>query len=69
VKKVAEQAKIAVRNTRRDAMDKAKKQEKSGELTEDDLRDMEKSIQQATDDAIKEIDALTTEKEKELLDV
>ena len=69
VKKIAENAKVAVRNIRRDAMDDAKKQEKANELTEDDLRDLEKDIQKATDDAIKNIDALTTEKEKELLEV
>ncbi|SJZ99174.1 ribosome recycling factor [Pilibacter termitis] len=69
VKKIAENAKVAVRNIRRDAMDGAKKQEKNGEITEDDLRDLEKDIQKATDDAVKNIDHLTTEKEQELLEV
>jgi len=69
VKKIAENAKVAVRNVRRDAMDDAKKQEKANELTEDDLRTMEKDIQKITDDAIKHIDNLTAEKEKELLEV
>lgn len=69
VKKTAEGAKVAVRNIRRDAMEDAKKQQKNGDLTEDDLRDMEKAIQKTTDDAIKNIDKLTTDKEKELLDV
>ncbi|HEP1477076.1 TPA: ribosome recycling factor [Streptococcus pyogenes] len=69
VKKVGENAKIAIRNIRRDAMDDAKKQEKAKEITEDELKTLEKDIQKATDDAIKEIDRMTAEKEKELLSV
>ncbi|MDR2833328.1 MAG: ribosome recycling factor [Streptococcaceae bacterium] len=69
VGKIAESAKIAVRHVRRDAMDQAKKEEKTSAITEDDLRNYEKDIQKITDDAIKNIDNLTTEKEKELLDV
>ncbi|MDR0614774.1 MAG: ribosome recycling factor [Lactobacillales bacterium] len=69
VKKVAENSKIVVRNVRREAMDKAKKQEKGGALTEDDLHSLEKDIQKVTDDAVKKIDQMTAEKEKELLDV
>ncbi|MCU9533474.1 ribosome recycling factor [Streptococcus sp. CSL10205-OR2] len=69
VKKVGENAKIAIRNIRRDAMDEAKKQEKNKEITEDDLKTLEKDIQKATDDAIKHIDQMTAEKEKELLEV
>ncbi|MDT2827755.1 ribosome recycling factor [Enterococcus viikkiensis] len=69
VKKEAEGAKIAVRNIRRDAMDDYKKQQKNGDLTEDDLRDVEKDIQTLTDDNIKAIDQIISEKEKELLDV
>ncbi|HER9716108.1 TPA: ribosome recycling factor, partial [Streptococcus pyogenes] len=52
-----------------DAMDDAKKQEKAKEITEDELKTLEKDIQKATDDAIKEIDRMTAEKEKELLSV
>ena len=69
VKKEAENSKIAIRNIRRDAMDSYKRQEKAGDITEDDLRNAEKDIQQLTDDAIKKLDAIAVEKEKELLEV
>lgn len=69
VKKESEGAKIAVRNIRRDAMDEYKKQQKNGDLTEDDLRNMEKDIQTLTDENIKAIDSIVSEKEKELLEV
>lgn len=69
VKKVGENQKIAIRNIRRDAMDEAKKQEKDKEITEDELKALEKDIQKATDQAIKHIDGMTSEKEKELLTV
>lgn len=69
VKKLGENAKVAIRNIRRDAMDDAKKQEKDKEITEDELKSLEKDIQKATDDAVKKIDSMTNEKEKELLTV
>lgn len=69
VKKVGENAKIAIRNIRRDAMDEAKKQEKNKEISEDQLKGLEKEIQKATDDAVKHIDQMTATKEKELLEV
>lgn len=69
VKKLAENAKIVVRNIRRDAMDDIKKQKNANEITEDDQRDLEKEIQTITDEAIKNIDKETAEKEKELLEV
>jgi ribosome recycling factor len=69
VKKESEGAKIAVRNIRRDAMDEYKKQQKNGDLTEDDLRNAEKDIQTLTDDNIKAIDSIVAEKEKELLEL
>jgi ribosome recycling factor len=69
VKKSAENAKVAVRNARRDAMDAYKKQEKASEITEDDLKDSEKEIQALTDDSVKALDAIAAEKEKELLEV
>ena len=69
VKKVGENAKVAIRNIRRDAMDEAKKQEKAKEITEDELKVLEKDIQKATDEAVKHIDAMTANKEKELLEV
>ena len=69
VKKKGENAKVAIRNIRRDAMDEAKKQEKAKEITEDELKVLEKDIQKATDEAVKHIDAMTANKEKELLEV
>lgn len=66
VRKYGEDAKVAVRNVRRDAMDKIKKQQKAGEITEDDQKDLEKKLQKLTDDNIKDIDKLTDTKEKEL---
>lgn len=69
VKKVGETAKVSIRNIRRDAMDEAKKQEKAKEITEDELKALEKDIQKATDEAVKEIDRMTADKEKELLSV
>lgn len=69
VKKEAEQAKVAVRNIRRDAIDEYKKQQKNSEITEDDLRSAEKDIQELTDKSIKELDKIASDKEKELLEV
>ncbi|MFK4565815.1 ribosome recycling factor [Enterococcus sp. UD-01] len=69
VKKAAENAKIAVRNIRRDAIDDLKKQQKNNEITEDELRTLEKEAQKLTDDSVKNIDDITAEKEKELLEV
>lgn len=69
VKKEAEQAKVAIRNIRRDAIDGYKKQQKNSEITEDDLRSAEKDIQDLTDKSIKELDKIASDKEKELLEV
>ena len=69
VKKKGDQAKVAIRNIRRDAVDAFKAQKKNGELTEDDLKIAEKDIQKMTDDMCKELDALLEKKEKELLAV
>ena len=69
VRKYGEDAKVAVRNVRRDAMDKFKKEQKKGEMTEDDLKDMEKDLQKLTDDYIKEVDKLIAAKEKELFEI
>lgn len=65
-KKYSEDAKVAIRNIRRDAVDKMKKQQKSSEMTEDDYKIAEKDIQKMTDDYIKEIDKIADKKEKEL---
>ncbi|MBG9988127.1 ribosome recycling factor [Aerococcaceae bacterium DSM 111176] len=67
VGKEAENAKIAVRNIRRDQIDEAKKLEKANEITEDDVKDYEKQIQTVTDKAVKQIDELAKEKEDEIL--
>ena len=69
VRKYGENAKVAVRNVRRDAMDKFKKEQKKGDMTEDDLKDMEKDLQKLTDDYIKEVDKLIAAKEKELFEI
>ena len=69
VKKEAEQAKVAIRNIRRDAIDEYKKQQKNSEITEDDLRSAEKDIQDLTDKSIKELDKIASDKEKEILEV
>ena len=69
VKKYGEEAKVAVRNIRRDAIDKFKKQQKASEITEDDYKNIEKDIQKLTDDYIKEVDVITDKKEKELFKI
>ena len=69
VSKMAEDAKVAVRNVRRDAMDKFKAAKKSGELTEDDLKDVEEKIQKITDKIIKDIDAVADKKTKEVMEL
>ena len=69
VRKYGEDAKVAVRNIRRDAMDAFKKQQKASEITEDDQKLLEKDLQKLTDAAIKEIDRLTDAKEKELFEI
>ncbi|MCU7556618.1 ribosome recycling factor [Macrococcus capreoli] len=68
-KKEAENAKVAIRNIRRDANDALKKAEKNGELTEDDLKSFTEDVQKETDNHIKKIDTLTTEKENSILEV
>lgn len=69
VKKYAEGGKIAVRNIRRDAVDKFKAMKKKSEITEDDLKEIEKDLQDMTDKRCKEIDDLTAKKEAELMAV
>ncbi len=67
ISKKAEEAKVAVRNIRRDAMDAVKKQEKNGEITEDDMKSIEKDIQKLTDQYTKRVDDEAKKKEKEIL--
>lgn len=69
VRKYAEGGKVAIRNIRRDVMDKIKAAKKKSEITEDDAKDIEKKLQDATDKYIKMLDSLTEEKEKELMSV
>ena len=69
VRKYGEDGKVAIRNIRRDAMDQFKKSQKKSEITEDDLKDLEKDLQKLTDDYIKEVDKLTEKKEKELFEI
>ncbi|GKQ42605.1 ribosome-recycling factor [Companilactobacillus sp. RD055328] len=66
VGKEAENAKVAVRNVRREAMDSIKKQEKNSEISDDELHTLEKDIQKITDDAVKGIDEIAAKKEKEI---
>ncbi|MBA9024839.1 MULTISPECIES: ribosome recycling factor [Bacillaceae] len=69
VRKEAEEAKIAIRNIRRDGNDDLKKLEKNGEITEDDLRGYSDDIQKITDSHINKIEDITKDKEKEILEV
>ena len=69
VKKYGESGKIAIRNIRRDAMDKVKAMKKKSEITEDEAKDYEKELQNLTDKRCKDIDVLTADKEKELMNV
>ena len=69
MRKYGEEAKVAVRNIRRDAMDKFKAQKKKSEITEDDLKIIEKDLQKLTDDYIKEVERIADEKEKELMEI
>ena len=69
VKKYGEEAKVAIRNIRRDAIEKFKKQQKASEITEDDYKGIEKDIQKLTDDYIKEIEGIADKKEKELFEI
>ena len=69
VSKLGEEAKVAVRNIRRDAMDKAKQMKKAGELTEDDQKKLEEEVQKLTDKFIKKIDASVADKQKEIMSV
>lgn len=69
VKKIAEESKVAIRNTRRDAIEKLKALKKANTITEDDVADGEKKIQNLTDKFCKEIDELGSLKEKEILEI
>ena len=69
ISKMSEDFKVAVRNTRRDVLEKVKKAQKAGEITEDDLKRYETDVQKATDANIAQIDKLVAEKEAEIMKV
>lgn len=69
VKKYGEESKVAIRNVRRDAMDRFKKQQKASEITEDDYKGIEKDLQKLTDDYVKKVEDMTSKKEKELFEL
>ena len=69
VRKAAEENKVAIRNTRRDAIEKLKALKKANTITEDDVADGEKKIQNLTDKFCKEIDDLASLKEKEIMEI
>ena len=69
VNKYGENGKVAIRNIRRDAMDKLKAMEKKSEITEDDLKQMEKELQDLTEKRCKQVDEMTAKKETELMAV
>lgn len=69
ISKMGEEAKIAVRSIRRDAIDKLKAMKKSGEITEDDFKDAEKKAQKLTDKFCEQIDSVSAAKEKEIMEI
>lgn len=69
IKKYGEEAKVTVRNTRRDALDKLKAMKKNSEITEDDMKDIEKEIQKVTDKFCDSIDSTIADKEKEIMSI
>ena len=69
IKKLTEEAKISIRSIRRDAMDLAKKEQKDGNMTEDEEKQAEEKIQKMTDKEINTIDELSLKKEKDIMSV
>ena len=69
VKKMGEEAKVAVRNVRREVIDKAKADQKAWDITEDELKNAENEIQKLTDKYVEEIDKISEVKEKEVMSV
>ena len=67
IRKMGEEAKIAVRNSRRDGIDEFRTKQKASEITEDDLSQAEEQIQKLTDKYVSEIDKITDNKEKEIM--
>ena len=69
IRKMAEEAKIAVRSTRRDAIDEFRKMQKDSTITEDELKSAEDEVQKITDKFVEEIDSILANKEKEVMSV
>ena len=69
ISKMGEDAKVAIRNIRRDATDKIKAMKKDGEMTEDEAKSSEKAVQDLTDKYVKEIDTVTAAKTKEIMEI
>ena len=69
VKKAGEDAKVGIRNKRRDANDKLKALKKDGQISEDEVKKAEDNVQKVTDKFVKEIDTLIAAKEKEIMSV
>lgn len=69
IHKTGEESKVAVRSIRRDSMEKFKTMKKNAEITEDDLKNCEKDVQNLTDKFIKQVDDVIAEKEKEIMSV
>ncbi len=69
IRKKGEDSKVAIRSIRRDAMDAFKNDKKNGDLTEDDLKNIENDVQKLTDKFVKEIDTIVAAKEKEIMEV
>ena len=69
IAKMGEDAKVAIRNIRRDANDKIKAQKKDSEMTEDEAKASDKAVQDLTDKYIKEVDAVTANKTKEIMEI
>lgn len=69
IKKMAEEAKVGIRSLRREGLDNAKKEQKDGNITEDDLRNAETNIQKLTDKKIEKIDEILATKEKEIMSI
>ena len=69
IRKLAEEAKVAIRSIRRDAMDEAKEMQKKSEITEDDLKNEENEIQKLTDKKVEEIDSMLASKEREVMSI
>ena len=69
ISKMGEESKVAIRSIRRDANDKLKSQKKAGEVSEDEIKQLEKEVQELTDKYCKEIDKMAEQKSKEIMEI